>query len=205
MHKHVVKSENLQRAFILILLLSALTLAACRDNEQKSDAGVQPAPATPDVFHADNDIAMTVRSLADALKVGEPLDSAEYDYEGILTDGQGTPLYTDIQGAPGVWVVDVLDPRNVMIRNLYLGDLLPDDLQSYLLQSLNTTGEARLDFTAHEAVDDDETDIAVYDCGGVFLRFEVRAGIAPNGIEGPQLSIIMTSETPTGVEIQTAV
>lgn len=53
------------------------------------------------MFHADNDIAMTVRSLVDAVRVGETLLPADYDFVGVLTDGQGTPLYTDVDGAPG--------------------------------------------------------------------------------------------------------
>lgn len=149
-------------------------------------------------FHADNDIAMTVRSLADALRVGEPLDSAEYDFEGVLTDGQGSPLYTDVQGAPGQWVIDVLNKKKVMIRNLYLGDLLPLDLRDYVLESLDANRGNELEFTAHEAVDEDDTDISVFECNGVYVRFEVRAGMAANGIEGPQMSIIMTSVRPKG-------
>lgn len=202
MQEHVVTSGR----FIPSLIMTALVLialTACGDNDKKTVSENIESSDEMEYFHADNDIAMTVRSLADALKVGEPLDSTEYDYEGILTDGQGTPLYTDIQGAPGLWVVDVLDKRNVMIRNLYLGDLLPLDLQTYILQSLRIPENNRLAFTAHEAVDDDETDIAVYQTDGIFLRFEVRAGIAPNGIEGPQLSIIMSADPPTGVETQT--
>lgn len=151
-------------------------------------------------FHADNDIAMTVRSLADALRVGEPLDSAQYDFEGILTDGQGTPLYTDVQGAPGEWQVDVLDINNAIIRNIYLGDLLPGDLQSYILENLELRTVEEMDYNGIEALEDDETDVSVFDCDGVFLRFEVRAGTAPNGLEGPQLRIIMSSEPPSAAE-----
>ncbi|MDE5674871.1 MAG: hypothetical protein K2I16_07755 [Muribaculaceae bacterium] len=162
-----------------------------------------PLVMTAEDFHADNDIAMTVRSLADAIRVGEPLDSTEYDFEGVLTDGQGTPLYTDVQGAPGIWVVDVLDRKNVTLRNLYLGDLLPDDLEAYLLQALNLSEDRRLLFTAHEAVDEEETSIVVYDFEGGYLRFETRAGIAPNGLEGPLLTIIMSSDAPAGAETQT--
>lgn len=151
-------------------------------------------------FHADNDIVMTIKSLADALRVGEPLDSTQYDFEGVLTDGQGTPLYTDIQGAPGTWQVDILDVNNAIIRNIYLGDLLPDDLQAYILQSLEIPTPIEMDYLGVEAIDDDETDISVFDCHGVYLRFEVRAGVAPNGIEGPQISIIMSSEPPAAAE-----
>lgn len=202
MHPHVLKSKLFYPTCILATALLVVIFQACRKPEKET--AVRAVPQTDsEYFHADNDIAMTVRSLADALKVGEPLDSAEYDFEGVLTDGQGTPLYTDVQGAPGLWEIDVLDKRNVMIRNVFLGDLLPLDLQSYILQSLRLSENERLDFTAHEAVDDEETEIAVYDCGGIYLRFEVRAGIAPNGLEGPLLSIIMSSDPPSGVETRT--
>lgn len=181
-------------------------MLACGSNSGRSDAGqdVDAAP-NPEEFHADYDIAMTVRSLADAIKVGEPLDSTEYDFQGVLTDGQGTPLYTDVQGSPGVWVVDVLDHKNVSIRNLYLGDLLPTDLESYILQSLSLEGAEPVDFTAHDAVSDSETQIAVYDFSGGFLRFEIRAGIAPNGLEGPLLTIILSAEPPVGTEVKSDV
>lgn len=187
-----------------------LLLLACGQggNQQLSPGGYQASdsgfpisvPFSAEYFHADNDIAMTVRSIADAIKEGEPLDSAEYDFEGVLTDGQGTPLYTDVQGSPGLWQVDVLDHNNVMIRNLYLGDLLPIDLRTYLLQSLRIDDTNRLDYTVHDAVDDDETEIAIYHSNGVYLRFEVRAGIAPNGLEGPQMSIVMSADPPAGAE-----
>lgn len=191
--------------FIVMSIVSVLIPACGSSGENENDRKVMPPPLvmTAEDFHADNDIAMTVRSLADAIRVGEPLDSTEYDFEGVLTDGQGTPLYTDVQGAPGIWVVDVLDRKNVTLRNLYLGDLLPDDLEAYLLQALNLTEDRRLLFTAHEAVDEEETSIVVYDFDGGYLRFETRAGIAPNGLEGPLLTIIMSSDAPAGAETQT--
>ena len=207
MRKHMTTikisfSRNIGAAAVVIILS-----AGCRHSSESGNdsfaSNEVPEAFTSDEFHADNDIAMTIRSLADALKVGEPLDSTLYDFQGILTDGQGSPLYTDVQGSPGQWEVDVLDDRNVMIRNVYLGDLLPADLESYLLQSLRIDKESIMDFTAHDAVDDDETEIAVYDFDGGYLRFEVRAGIAPNGLEGPMLSIVMSADPPVGVEKQT--
>lgn len=151
-----------------------------------------------DEFHADNDIAMTILSLADAIKVGEPLDSTQYDFEGVLTDGQGSPLYTDVQGSPGLWQVDVVDNHSAVIRNIFLGDLLPTDLQSYLLLSLGLNDDNRMSFSSEDADNNDETEIMVYDFGGGYLRFEVRAGIAPNGLEGPLLSIILSADPPAG-------
>lgn len=194
---------GLKAASVMIVTAVAIFLPqGCRKQERPVATVSVPREDVYD-FHADNDIAMTVRSLADAIKVGEPLDSTEYDFEGVLTDGQGAPLYTDVQGSPGLWKVDVLDHRNVTIYNIYLGDLLPLDLQSYILQSLRVDEGSRIDFTAHEAVSDEETEISVYDCGGVYLRFEVRAGIAPNGIEGPLLNIIMSADPPVGAGTQT--
>lgn len=205
-HARLLKSQLAKlTAYITISIVSVLINACSQtaDNQDKGNVASPPAIIVNEDFHADNDIAMTVRSLADAIKVGEPLDSTEYDFEGVLTDGQGAPLYTDVQGAPGVWVVDVLDQKNVTLRNLFLGDLLPDDLEAYLLQALRLSENNKLDFNAHEAVDEDETSIVVYDFNGGYLRFETRAGIAPNGLEGPLLTIIMSADPPAGVETQT--
>ncbi len=137
---------------------------------------------------------MTVRSITDALRVGEPLDTLDYNFEGILTDGEGHPLYTDIQGTPGSWDVDVISPTTAVIRNVYLGDLLPDDLESYLASSLNLSPENIIE--TEEFDDDEETQLVVYDIDGVYLRIETRAAVAPNGLEGPLMSIIATKTPP---------
>ncbi len=204
-HDKPQKSIFVRYALTLAAFIVISTFPACKQPEKTNNDNKvetqQPISVAED-FHADNDIAMTVRSIADAIRVGEPLDSTDYDFEGILTDGQGTPLYTDVQGSPGIWVVDVLDTKNVTLRNLYLGDLLPNDLESYLLQSLGLTENHRILFTVHEAVDDEETDIVVYDFDGGYMRFEIRSGIAPNGLEGPLLTIIMSADPPAGAETQ---
>ena len=183
-------------AMLSVLLVCLILSTSCgkRQSGTESDETLTEG----EEFHADNDIAMTIRSLADAIRVGEPLDSTEYDYVGVLTDGQGTPIYTDVQGSPGVWVVDVMDKKSVSIRNLYLGDLLPDDLESYILQNLPSGHAVEMDFEAHEAVNDDETQITLYDLDGGYLRFEIRAGIAPNGLEGPLLTIVLSADPPSG-------
>lgn len=186
-----VRSLGARPVVNVLLLASVLCivvfLAGC-DRSRKNSAG---SDESGDFYHADNDIAMVVRSLADAVSVGEPLDSADYDYDGILTDGQGTPLYTDVQGAPGQWEVNVVNPRRAVIRNLYLGDLLPEDLEVYITRSLNL-GEADIVET-HEYDEDDESDLALYSIPGGELRFETRAGIAPNGLEGPLMSIVVAA------------
>ena len=203
-HEFDFNGTTLKPIYCFALVMTLILAFGCAPKKENGEKTVREVKRTDQTgYHADNDIAMTMRSIADALKVGEPLDSAEYDFEGILTDGQGSPLYTDVQGSPGLWQIDVLDKKNVMIRNLYLGDLLPLDLQTYILQTLRIPAECKVDFVAHDAVSDDETEIELYDCEGVWLRFEVRSGMAPNGLEGPMLNIIMSADPPAMAEIQT--
>ena len=182
------------------VLVTFLSLFSCSN---KGDTENHPQTMLPEFYHADNDIAMTVRSLVDAIKVGEPIDSVDYDFVGVLTDGQGAPLYTDILGAPGKWVVDVLDTGHVSIKNLEIGDLLPGHLKTYILQTLGMKNSLPIDVVLIEDAEDDETDISVYDIEGGYLRFETRAGEAANGIEGPYVTIILSVAPPPGVETQT--
>lgn len=200
MQKHASPAKQLSYNSLLTLtiILVLLTVISCGGASKKESSS--DSLQDSEEFHADNDIAMTIRSIADAIKVGEPLDSTEYDFQGVLTDGQGAPLYTDVQGSPGIWVVDVLDKRNATIRNLYLGDLLPNDLQTYILQSLSLYGASPIDIENDDATEYDDTSIQVYDFGGGYLRFEIRAGIAPNGLEGPLLTIILSADAPSGLK-----
>lgn len=220
MHMHVAKMyagkdylKTLARSYGRVLALAAFLIvfpSSCHTQGNVSTEETRFVAADDsDEFHADNDIAMTIRSIVDAIKVGEPLDSSLYDFEGILTDGQGTPLYTDIQGSPGLWNIDVIDNRNVVIRNLYLGDLLPADLRTYLLQSLDmatvppfiitdsicTIAAPSTNLLSGQENEYDE--MTVYDFGGGYLCFDIQPGMAPNGLEGPLLSIIMTADYPT--------
>lgn len=204
MQTHVMKYSLTKGDALVLSAFLILLFISCSHPAGGEGSNFVSKHDTED-FHADNDIAMTIRSLADAIKVGEPLDSSLYDFEGVLTDGQGTPIYTDVQGAPGVWKINVVDNKNVIIRNLYLGDLLPGDLQTYLLQSLriSDTHPVAISYSANEHSFLGEPERLVYDFGGGYLCFEIRVGIAPNGLEGPLLSIIMTADPPAGVEIQT--
>lgn len=132
----------------VVVLIS--TVAACSHSASEGGAeAVDGDTVTPQEdlqrYHADNDIAMTVASVADAIRVGEPLDSADYDFEGILTDGEGRPLYTTEIGAPGEWDVDVLSPTTVEITNKAPGDLLPEELEEYLAQALQRSLAANSD------------------------------------------------------------
>ncbi len=139
-------------------------------------------------YHADYDIAMIAKSFADALVIDEPLDTLENDFEGVLTDGEGHPLYTDIQGSPGVWKVDVINPNTAVIRNMYLGDLLPGYLESYITSNLDLTEKEKI-----KSNETDDSNTVIYDLGGAHLRFETNTATAPNGLEGPLLSIVLTS------------
>ncbi len=160
----------------------------CRKSTSATTVAADSTSLYSEEYHADNDIAMTLRSITDALRVGEPLDTLDYNFEGVLTDGEGHPLYTDIQGSPGTWEVDVISPTTAVIRNIYLGDLLPDDLESYIAGSLNLTSDNIIESTEFD--DDDEAQLVIYDFGGGYLRIETRAAVAPNGLEGPLMSIV---------------
>lgn len=133
------------------------------------------------------DIAMTARSLADALTVGERLDSSVYDFEGILTDGQGTPLYTNMRGTPGKWVVEVTSAEDAAIRNTELGDLLVEDLRMYLAGSLDMDDSDIVEAGPIET--DEETHQVVYQKGELMMVMESRSETASNGTEAPWLSV----------------
>lgn len=138
-------------------------------------------------YHADNDIAMTVRSVSDAFQVDEPLRDADYRFEGVLTDGAGMPLYTDIMGSPGQWQVEVVSERELRIHNLYLGDLLPDNLQQYLVQTLDL-GEPERAGKVMDA-EGEEKEVSEYKLPGGVIRIETSVAKAANGAEGPLMSI----------------
>lgn len=176
------------------VITAAAIVAGCSPKDDKEGATRESAPVQ-EVYHADNDIAMTLRSLADALRVGEPLDSADYNFEGVLTDGQGAPLYTDVTGSPGAWEVEITGDRRARIRNLYLGDLLPDDLRSYVMESLNLHDTDIL--TDYDLDEENAWKMTVYDLGGGTLRFETRSGEAANGLEGPLVNIVIEADEAT--------
>ena len=164
-----------------------LILSACGPKREKHADTAADSAAAQEEFHADNDIAMTVRSIADAIRVGEPLDSAGYSFSGILTDGQGRPLYTDTRGCPGEWSVEVVSDGHALIRNLSLGDLLADDLKNYVTQSLNLSGG--------DAVKSEDpgrgAEVSEYEFEGGLLRIETRKDTAPGGFEGSMVSITL--------------
>ena len=176
-----------------ISLMTALTLmSSCSSNKNSSDTDSAVFHSATSEYHADNDIAMTVASVVDAIKVNQPLDSTEYDFHGVLTDGTGRPLYTDVQGSPGEWEVKVLSHNSAIIRNVYLGDLLPDDLKIYLLESLNIPDKPVLQADRPEIGELDK--IAVYDFGQGEIIFETQTGRTESDETGPLLTILIRKE-----------
>ncbi len=186
-HAMFISQTKAVRQMDAALIVFVVVVASCGRKDAIRESGKERA--SEQAFHADADIAMTVRSLADALKVGEPLDSTDYDYEGILTDGQGRPIYTDVQGNPGEWSVDVLTDSSAVIRNVHLGDLLPDDLEEYVVANLGLGKADIVESTEYD--DDDETELDVYDFGGGLIRFEKRKAHAPNGTDAVFVSIVL--------------
>lgn len=187
----------------LLIVALVLTMTSGCSGAKRTAVNESAYVSAPEAYHADNDIAMTVRSLVDALNVGEKLDSADYDFKGVLTDGTGRPLYTNLQGIPGQWEVDVTSPTSAVIRNTHIGDLLPWDLESYLVQSLNTTDNDVVKVEVGEEEDPLEGDTihrAVYDFGGGYLRIETRKVIAAEGIEGAVMNITTAKSIPLVTE-----
>ena len=181
---------------ILTLVAFGALCAACSHEGKEDEETREAEESSEEAFHADNDIAMTVRSIVDAISVGEPLDTADYNFEGVLTDGSGRPLYTDVQGLPGKWDIDVLSKSQVVIRNLGIGDLLPEDLIHYIAGSLELTDADILRDTHSVLDDDEEAERVVYDFGGGYLSIDTRSSMAMNGLEGPLMTITATRKKP---------
>lgn len=147
-------------------------------------------------FHADNDIAMAVRSMAYAISEGEPLDSTDYNFSGVLTDGLGAPLFTDFEGFPGQWEVDVINPHEVHIRNIGTGDLMPGDLMEYLRSTFNTTAEDEAEeLRIVDSFDEGDAQVELYSFGHTSLRVETRPETLPTGEVGPKLQITLRYDT----------
>ncbi|MDE7181221.1 MAG: hypothetical protein K2N88_08515 [Muribaculaceae bacterium] len=177
------------------LMLAAVLIACNKAGNSGIPAADTASEIQPEDFHADNDIAMTVRSIVDALRVGEPLDTLDYNFNGVLTDGIGRPLYTTMQGRPGTWDIDVLSPDMIVIRNEDIGDLLPDDLENYLMESLELTAADLIDSLEYHGPEGAET--SVYDFDGGFLRIDTRTEATASGLEGALVRISATRDLPS--------
>ena len=174
-----------------------LILPSCSGSGSKSASDADSAAAAS--LHADNDIAMILRSLIDALNVEQALDSNIYNFRGTLTDGSGRPLYTDVQGSPGAWEVRVINDSSAALRNIYLGDLLTEELQQYLLTTLHIPDSTLV--AGGPAGHDPDANLRIYDFGKGELIFETKEAETEGGESGPLLNIIVrkragSSKTP---------
>ncbi len=173
------------KAWQLMMSVMLIMLVAC--GNKTAAVGIDSTAPEETPYHADNDIAMTVCSLVDAVRVGEPLDSTDYNFLGILTDGQGTPLYTDIEGNPGEWAVQVIADDEARISNLQFGDLMTEDLRNYIVGALNLK-EVDL-ATAYVNPADEQEFIWLYDMGDVQLAFSETLMKMPSGYDGIIMSV----------------
>lgn len=184
------------KTLLLIQLSCIILIFSCNSSNthesERSDTCVAQTPV--EEFHADNDIAMTMRSIADAIRVGESLDSSIYNYKGILTDGVGRPIYTDIYGAPGEWEVNVTSKSSVKINNTHIGDLVVDDLEYYIVSNLDLTYNNLVDSlnTTHS----DGSKVTVYDLGEGYLKIDVHNSKTSTGIEGAMVCMTASKELP---------
>lgn len=182
-----------------------LLLSACARDAATADSGVGIVADTAvadtsgsevsgdEQYIADYDIAMTVSSVADAINVGEPLDSTEYNFDGVLTDAMGTPLFTDFSGLPGQWEVTVVNSHEVRIRNKGTGDLFPETLVEYLSASLADRNEGELEKI--DEYDEGNARISEYSYGKTALRVETRPELLATGEVGPRLEIVLRSDS----------
>lgn len=171
----------------LVLILFMVSCGA-PTRETAADSAMS---AGVDEYHADNDIAMTVRSVVDAIRVGEAMDTTDYNFNGVLTDGQGRPIYSNMHGVPGKWDVDVISEHCVSIRNVDLGDLITDDLECYILSGIGLDDSCIVDSLSRKVLEG--SDRKVYDFDGGLIQFEVHNATAPNGIEAPLILITATA------------
>lgn len=179
--------KNRSERLAMVACASGAVLVSASCSQKNVSAGYDTVVQEENIYHADNDIAMTVRSIVDAVRVGESLSPADYDFEGILTDGQGTPLYTDIEGAPGEWEVKVENDSSAQISNRRIGDLMDDDLRSYILDALNLNISDLV--TAYENPKTENEMIYYFDTGDIDLNFSTRPVTTPSGIEGTLMTI----------------
>ncbi|MDE6637474.1 MAG: hypothetical protein K2K32_04465 [Muribaculaceae bacterium] len=169
-----------EKAWLLMVSVMLIVLVSCGSKTPSVSLDADQPEETQ--FHADNDIAMTVCSLVDAVRVGETLDSIDYNFDGILTDGQGTPLYTDIEGNPGEWKVRVVSEGEASISNLYLGDLMTHDLRNYIIVALNLNSADLA--TAYVNPHNEHEFIWRYDLGDAYVSFSETETKTQSGLEG---------------------
>ncbi len=198
------KRNSAPLAGALLFLAGACSPSDGRDGSsqggdtQAADDIPYPAdsPTVPEPYQADYDIAMTVRSMAKAINEKEPLDSTDYNFSGVLTDGEGAPLFTDFNGFPGQWEVDVISPSQVSIRNVSPGDLFPGALMEYLSQMFNESAPGeKQELQMVDAYDRGDERVECYQYGHTSMNVVTRPQTTPTGEVGPMLEITLSYDT----------
>lgn len=169
------------------------------DKENMRDSVVAQPPVSTDDFDADNesfevdnDIAMTVRSVADAINVGESIDSIDYSFKGVLTDGSGMPLFTDMDGLPGEWEVEVVSPTVVQIRNVNTGDLVSENLVGYISAAMQLDDDDTLQLVSERETANRK--VAVFTFGKGTITIETEPCESETGEPGDRMLITMRAD-----------
>jgi hypothetical protein len=107
------------------------------------------------------------------------------------------PLFTDIEGLPGEWKIDVVNPRMVRIRNMNVGDLLPANLVEYLAQALQISDGESLEMVS--SYSDGDREVSVFDFGRGTLTIEsASATDDATGEAGAKMQITLEAVEPQG-------
>lgn len=202
-------TENLRPSRVASLG-AALTIAAVAlgvwscgsshdEGENMRDSVVAQPPVSADEFdvgdesfEVDNDIAMTVRSVADAINVGESIDSLDYSFKGVLTDGSGMPLFTDMDGLPGEWEVEVVSPTVVQIRNVNTGDLVSENLVGYISAAMQLDEDDTLHLVSERETANRK--VSVFTFGKGTITIETEPGDDADGEPGDRMLITMRAD-----------
>lgn len=189
-------------ALALGLLASACSRERTHEQAKSESAAVAESVAAvaEEQYAADNDIGMTVRSVANTINIGEKLDSTDYNFEGVLTDGVGMPLFTDFTGMPGQWEIEVVDSATLRIRNVDAGDLQPFRLMEYITANLSEQAQ-ELELTGES--DQGRAHIVNYRYGRTCISMETRPMAIENSADvAPVMEITLRASTDSLPEVK---
>lgn len=199
-------NSKLHLAAVAAITAALMLLNACKKSNDNigKDPGTAPDTTAVDTatvdtlaadtvateYHADADIAMTVRSIADAVAVGEELVAEDYEYHGVLTDGEGKPIYTSPTGAPGPWTVKVASGKAAEITPDMPGNIVAADLQRYVCATLELSDADIVN--RPKLHNKNYTDWTVYRIPGGYLCYETAQSTDTRGRESVKLRILIT-------------
>lgn len=190
-----MKSETLIALSLTLLLICSCRHTETADSREPAGESVDSTESAPEAeyFIAGNDIGMTVRSVANTINIGESLDSTDFNFEGVLTDGIGMPLFTDLRGMPGQWEIEVIDSTQLRIRNLNTGNLFPHQLMEYISQNL---GDENHTMELERESDDGDSHIQIYRYGRTTMSVITRPQpIGDTGEVAPIMEITLRADT----------